>query len=197
MQLYFQEDADKPIKTAGARAPAVVLYVCVDGFLDSLFHQRRHFRAGEFVELVYNTARDIDGYFTGEKKSYYNHTSPGSAATKTELSKYKGKMGRLVNAAGLLNAIKESGSEMRLPNVYVAPGESTVIDLARFFIDGEALVYSVEVADAGIAEASVTDTYMTVKGVSVGFTVIDVTVDGKVHSIMVTVRNGAGNNGWM
>ncbi len=159
--------------------------------------QRRHFRAGEFVELVYNTARDIDGYFTGEKKSYYNHTSPGSAATKTELSKYKGKMGRLVNAAGLLNAIKESGSEMRLPNVYVAPGESTVIDLARFFIDGEALVYSVEVADAGIAEASVTDTYMTVKGVSVGFTVIDVTVDGKVHSIMVTVRNGAGNNGWM
>ena len=159
--------------------------------------QRRHFRAGEFVELVYNTARDIDGYFTGEKKSYYNHTSPGSAATKTELSKYKGKMGRLVNAAGLLNAIKESGSEMRLPNVYVAPGESTVIDLARFFIDGEALVYSVEVADAGIAEASVKDTYMTVKGVSVGFTVIDVTVDGKVHSIMVTVRNGAGNNGWM
>ena len=159
--------------------------------------QRRHFRAGEFVELVYNTARDIDGYFTGEKKSYYNHTSPGSAATKTELSKYKGKMGRLVNAAGLLNAIKESGSEMRLPNVYVAPGESTVIDLARFFIDGEALVYSVEVADAGIAEASVTDTYMTVKGVSVGFTVIDVTVDGKVHSIMVTVRNGAGSNGWM
>ena len=159
--------------------------------------QRRHFRAREFVELVYNTARDIDGYFTGEKKSYYNHTSPGSAATKTELSKYKGKMGRLVNAAGLLNAIKESGSEMRLPNVYVAPGESAVIDLARFFIDGEALVYSVEVADAGIAEASVTDTYMTVKGVSVGFTVIDVTVDGKVHSIMVTVRNGAGSNGWM
>jgi hypothetical protein len=106
-------------------------------------------------------------------------------------------MGRLVNAAGLLNAIKESGSEMRLPNVYLAPGESTVIDLARFFMDGESLVYSAVVADAGIAEVSVTGTCMTVKGMSAGFTVIDVTVDGKVHSIMVTVRNGAGNNGWM
>ena len=159
--------------------------------------QRRHFRSEEFVELVYSTATDIDSYFIGEKKSYYNHSSPGSAATKTELSKYKGKMGRLVNAAGLLNAIKESGSEMRLPNVYIAPGESTVIDLARFFINGEALTYSAVVADAGIAEASITGTCMTVKGLSAGFTVIDITVDGEVHSIMVTVRNGAGSNGWM
>ena len=159
--------------------------------------QRRHFRAEEFIDLVYNTATDIDGYFVGEKKSYYNHSSPGSAATKTELSGYKGKMGRLVNAAELLKAIEGSGSEMRLPNIYITPGESTVVDLARYFKGGEKLAYSAVVADTAIAEATVAGTCMTVKGIAAGFTVIDVTVDGNVHHVMVTVRNGAGSNGWM
>ena len=159
--------------------------------------QRRHFRAEEFIDLVYNTATDIDGYFVGEKKSYYNHSSPGSAATKTELTGYKGKMGRLVNAAELLKAIEGSGSDMLLPNVYIAPGESAVVDLARYFKGGEKLAYSAVVADTAIAEATVAGTCMTVKGIAAGFTVIDVTVDGNVHHVMVTVRNGAGSNGWM
>ena len=159
--------------------------------------QRRHFRAEEFIDLVYNTATDIDGYFVGEKKSYYNHSSPGSAATKTELTGYKGKMGRLVNAAELLKAIEGSGSEMRLPNIYITPGESAVVDLARYFKGGEKLAYSAVVADTAIAEATVAGTCMTVKGIAAGFTVIDVTVDGNVHHVMVTVRNGAGSNGWM
>ena len=159
--------------------------------------QRRHFRAEEFIDLVYNTATDIDGYFVGEKKSYYNHSSPGSAATKTELTGYKGKMGRLVNAAELLKAIEGSGSEMRLPNIYITPGESAVVDLARYFKGGEKLAYSAVVADTAIAEATVAGTCMTVKGIAAGFTVIDVTVDGNVHHVMVTVRSGAGSNGWM
>ena len=159
--------------------------------------QRRHFRAEEFIDLVYNTATDIDGYFTGEKKSYYNHSSPGSAATKTELTGYKGKMGRLVNAAELLKAIEGSGSEMRLPNIYITPGESAVVDLARYFKGGEKLAYSAVVADTAIAEATVAGTCMTVKGIAAGFTVIEVSVDGNVHHVMVTVRSGAGSNGWM
>ena len=159
--------------------------------------QRRHFRAEEFIDLVYNTATDIDGYFVGEKKSYYNHSSPGSAATKTELTGYKGKMGRLVNAAELLKAIEGSGSEMRLPNIYITPGESTVVDLARYFKGGEKLAYSAVVADTAIAEATVAGTCMTVKGIAAGFTVIEVSVDGNVHHVMVTVRSGAGSNGWM
>ena len=159
--------------------------------------QRRHFRAEEFIDLVYNTATDIDGYFVGEKKSYYNHSSPGSAATKTELTGYKGKMGRLANAAELLKAIEGSGSEMRLPNIYITPGESAVIDLARYFKGGEKLAYSAVVADTAIAEATVAGTCMTVKGIAAGFTVIEVSVDGNVHHVMVTVRSGAGSNGWM
>ncbi|MBR5592484.1 MAG: S8 family serine peptidase [Bacteroidaceae bacterium] len=159
--------------------------------------QRRHFRAEEFIDLVYTTSTDIDKYFEGEKMSYYNHSSPGSAATKTELGKYKGKMGRMVNAAALLKAVENGGRDMKLPNVYLAPGKSTEIDLARFFVGGEALTYSAVVADENVAVVSVDGTRMTVQGVAEGFTSIDVTVDGKVHSVMVTVRNGASGNGWM
>lgn len=159
--------------------------------------QRRHFRAQEFIDLVYSTATDIDGYFAGEKKSYYNHSSPGSAATKTDLSKYKGKMGRLVNAAALLRAVENGGHDMKLPNVYLAPAENREIDLARFFVGGERLSYAAKVADAGIATVSVSGTVLTVKGVAEGFTTIDITVDGKVYTVTVTVREGANSNGWM
>lgn len=159
--------------------------------------QRRHFRAHEFIDLVYSTATDIDGYFAGEKKSYYNHSSPGSAATKTDLSKYKGKMGRLVNAGALLRAVENGGHDMKLPNVYLAPAENREIDLARFFVGGERLSYAAKVADAGIATVSVSGTVLTVKGVAEGFTTIDITVDGKVYTVTVTVRDGANSNGWM
>ena len=159
--------------------------------------QRRHFRAEEFVALVYSTATDIDDYFVGEKKSYYNHSSPGSAATKTELSQYKGKMGRLVNAGALLRAVEGAGSEMKLPNVYLAPGECREIELARFFMGGESHSYSAQVADAAIATVGIAGSVMTVKGIAEGFTTIKVTVDGKEHDVLVTVRNGANSNGWM
>ena len=159
--------------------------------------QRRHFRAQEFIDLVYSTATDIDGYFKGEKKSYYNHSSPGSAATKTELSQYKGKMGRLVNAGALLRAIEDAGNEMKLPNIYLAPAESQEIDLSRFFVGGESLTYSAKVADAGVATVSVDGSVMTVNGVAEGFTTIDITVDGQLYCVTVTVRNGANGNGWM
>jgi hypothetical protein len=38
---------------------------------------------------------------------------------------------------------------------------------------------------------------MTVTGASEGFTTIDITVDGKVYTVTVTVRDGANSNGWM
>lgn len=159
--------------------------------------QRRHFRAQEFIDLVYSTATDIDSYFVGEKFSYYNHSSPGAAATKTELSKYKGKMGRLINAGALLRAIDDAGNEMKLPNIYLAPGEAQVIELSRFFVGGESLSYKATVADTGVAKCTVSGRRMTVTGVAEGFTTIKVTVGGKVHTIQVTVRNGANSNGWM
>ena len=106
-------------------------------------------------------------------------------------------MGRLVNAGALLRAVENGGHDMKLPNVYLVPAESRRIDLARFFVSGESLSYSAKVADAGIATVGVTGTVMTVTGVAEGFTTVDITVDDKVYTVTVTVRDSANSNGWM
>lgn len=162
---------------------------------------RRHFTREEFVNLLLETSSDIDSYFTGSKKTCYNHTVNHLQST-TDLAKYRGKMGKLVNAAALLNAIEGAGHEMRLPNLYLAPAKGNTdkaqtIDLARYFIDGESKSYSCSVADASIATAEVNGTKLTVTGVAVGMTTAVVTVDGKEHVITITVRNNANSNGWM
>ena len=158
---------------------------------------RRHFKASEFIELVRSTSTDIDCYFRGDKLSYYNHSSPGACATKTEMSRYIGKMGRLINAGALLSAIEGAGSDMVLPNIYVAPGCSTELNLARFFVGGENLNYTVSVADNSIAKSVVSGTLLTVEGVKEGFTTLKVMAGDKEYTVTVTVRNGANNNGWM
>ena len=165
----------------------ILMTVGTHGFLG--LKQRRNWKT---------TATDIDGYFVGEKKSHYNHSSPGASATKSDLSKYVGKMGRLVNAGALLRAIEGAGSAMRLPNVYVAPGSREQIDLSRYFVGGEALTYSCSVADDNVAKASVAGTMLTVEGVSTGSTSLIVKAsDGSEQSVVVTVREGAAANGWM
>ena len=158
---------------------------------------RRHFTADEFVELLRETSDNIDGYFVGEKLSYYNHSSPGSYATKTMLSQYKGKMGKMVNAGKLLVAIENAGREMTMPNVYVAPGKSVVFDLAKFFVNGENIAYSASVADNNIVSVAVNGTELAVNGVTEGFTTLTVIAGDKSVTVTVTVRKGANNNGWM
>lgn len=159
---------------------------------------RRHFKAEEFIELMKNTAVDIDGYFVGEKQSHFNHTSPGFSVTNRDLSEYRGKMGRLVDAGALLKAIENSGSEMKVPGVYVEPGAMTQVDLARYFVDGETLTYTCTVADASIATVTVTGTHLQVTGVATGATTATIrTGNGKEQTITITVRQGANHNGWM
>ena len=158
---------------------------------------RRHFTAEEFIDLMNKQSDDIEEYFVGEKLTHYNHSSPGSFATKTPLSKYRGKMGKLVNAGKLLKAIEGAGSDMKLPNIYVAPSQEAVIELSRFFIDGDKLTYTSSVDNAEIAKAVINGTEMTVTGVAEGFTLLNVTVADKTYTINITVRNAANNNGWM
>jgi len=159
---------------------------------------RRHFKAEEFMDLMKSTAVDIESHFVGTKLSHYNHTSPGTSVTAMELNKYRGKMGKLVDAGALLTAIESAGSRMILPNVYIAPGERTELDLARYFVDGESLGYSCTVADMAIASGSVIGTKLIVNGTSVGTTSMTITVsNGESQTVMVTVRNNAGVSGWM
>lgn len=157
---------------------------------------RRHFTAEEFIALMNEQSDDIETeYFIGEKLTHYNHSSPGSFATKTPLSKYRGKMGKFVNAGKLLNAIEGAGRDMKLPDVYVAPKTTATIELLRFFKNVGTFTCSVD--NENIAVVSVNGTEITVTGVAEGFTVLNITIDGAEHTVCVTVRNGANGNGWM
>ena len=116
-----------------------------------------------------------------------------------ELGDYIGKMGTgLVDAGALLNSIAGAGSEMKLPNVYVAVGAVCTIDLASYFVNGESLTYSAASSDDAVATAAVNGTLMTVTGVKTGTAQITVQVgNGTSQTIAVTVRKHAGGNGWM
>lgn len=173
---------------------------------------RRHFKAEEFIELMRSTSRDLDGLYINQTKKYhYNHSSAGYSAVQMNLNDYRGKMGRLIDAGALLRAIdgtgnpdgKKAGSDMRVPNVTVAPGEELAIDLAKYFVDGEALDYIVKLASTTAADAKIVDdTQLVVTGVESGVTTATIEVHDKnsqiiaTQTIAITVRK-AGGSGWM
>lgn len=164
--------------------------------------QHRHYRAADFVSLMKKSVKDLDGYYgNGATKTYYmNHTTVGASPDIMDLSKYIGKMGTgLIDAAKLLQGVegKEYSSDMKLPNIYVATEKSTSLNLASYF-EGGSQTYTVAVADANVASASVEGTALVVKGLSVGSTTLTVTaVDGTQQTATITVRKKANNNGWM
>ncbi len=153
----------------------------------------RHFTSEEFKELMYESARNIDEYFEGEKTYYMRHTSAGATPIKMNLAEYKGKMGRLVDAGSLLKTIDGSGRVMRIPNIYLAPNNSTTLTLSNYNIEA---AKSVEVADIAIAEAKLENNILTITAKSIGQTSLTVDAD-KSYSVTITVREGANDNGWL
>ena len=164
--------------------------------------QHRHYRAADFVSLMKKSVKDLDSHYgNGATKTYYmNHTTVGASPDIVELSKYIGKMGTgLIDAAKLLQGVegKEYSSDMKLPNIYVATEKTTSLNLASYF-EGGSQTYTVAVADANVASASVEGTTLVVKGLSVGSTTLTVTAaDGTQQTATITVRKKANNNGWM
>lgn len=161
--------------------------------------KRRHFKATEFIELMKASAKDVYAGYTKKKTKtyYYNHASVGAPATMMELSKYVGKMGAgMVDAGTLLKNIVNSGSDMLIPNLYVALDKTVEMDLARYFAKG-AHTYACTVENTDIATISLSGSVLTVKGVKIGSTKATVNVDGKVQTITVTVRKNANDNGWL
>lgn len=164
--------------------------------------QRRHFKAPEFIELMKESVKDVDGWYQNvkTKKYYRNHLSPsGGSIDEMNLLSYIGKMGTgLTDTALLLNNIEGSGSDMKVPNVYVAEGNKSTINLAYYFVNGENLTYTCTSSDAAIATVAVNGTFMEVSGVKTGTAHIAVKVsNGSEQTIAVTVRKNANDNGWM
>lgn len=160
---------------------------------------RRHFKAEEFIELMKSTARELDPFYVNQTKIYhYNHSTPGYSTVQMNLNDYRGKMGKLIDAGALLRAIGDgAGSDMRVPNIQVAPQATYTIDLAKYFVDGEQLTYTVSVGNSAVATATLEGTVLSVAGQSAGTTTATIGVsDGKKQTIAITVRKGEGN-GWM
>ena len=173
---------------------------------------RRHFKAEEFIELMKSTARDLDSKYAGQTKIYhYNHSSAGYSTVQMNLNDYRGKMGRLIDAGALLRAIdgtgnvdgKPAGSDMRVPNIVVAPREMQTIDLVKYFVGGENFDYIVKLASSTVADAAIVDyTKLVVTGLEPGVTTATIEVHGAnsqvvaKQTIAITVRK-AGENGWM
>ena len=164
--------------------------------------QNRHYRAADFISLMKKSVKDLDSHYqNGATKTYYmNHTTVGASPETIELSKYIGKMGAgLIDAAQLLNGIqnKELSSEMKLPNMYVGIEKTTSLNLAAYFA-GQTEGYSCSVANTSVASATVDGKILIVKGLAAGSTSLTVTAaDGTSQTVTVTVRNSAGNKGWM
>ena len=154
--------------------------------------QRRHFTWSEFRDLMYDTARDIDGYFVGEKLFYMHHTSPGATPIKMNLAEYKGKMGRLTDAGALLKAIDGSGRDMRLPNIYLAPNTSTTLNLGDYFAESTS---SATVTNSAIADVELTNNTLVIRGITDGQTSLEVVCGSVTHYATITVRKGANDNG--
>ena len=173
--------------------------------LSYALQQRRHFKAEEFVELMKATSRDLDHYYVDKTKTYnYNHSSAGYSVVQMNLNDYRGKMGTLVDAGALLKAIGNgAGSDMRVPNITIAPGEVKTIDLAKYFVDGENFYYIVKLASTTAVDAEIANnTQLVVTGIEPGVTTATIEVHNEnsqvinKQSIAITVRK-AGGNGWM
>lgn len=164
--------------------------------------QRRHFKASEFITLMKESVKPVDDYYVGKTKTYYrNHTIAAASPMQVNLSKYIGKMGTgLIDAGKLLDNIdgKTSGSDMKVPNVYVAEGAKSTINLAYYFVNGESLTYTCTSSDDAVATVAVNGTLMDVTGIKTGAAHITVKVsNGTEQTITVTVRKNANDNGWM
>ena len=146
--------------------------------------------------------RSLDGYYeNGATKTYYlNHTTMGASPETIDLGKYVGKMGTgLIDAAKLLDGIKnkELSSDMKLPNVYVGLDKTVKLNLSLYF-DGGTSGFTCTVANAEVAQATAEGNLLSVKGLKAGNTTLTVTsANGKSQTVVVTVRKGAGNNGWL
>lgn len=164
--------------------------------------QHRHYRAADFIALMKKSVKNLDSHYAnGATKTYYmNHTTVGASPETVELGKYIGKMGTgLIDAARLLSNIqnKEYSSDMKLPNMYVATGNTSTLRLDSYF-GGQMSGYSCTVANANVASAFVSGNVLSVKGFAAGSITLTVTAaDGTSQTVVVTVRKSAAGNGWM
>ena len=157
---------------------------------------RKHFKAEEFIAMLYDSATPIDQYMTGTKqyKKYVIDLFESAPMMSLDMNAFRGKMGSgQVNAYGLLKAIEGSGVDMTFPNLYVAVGGQTTA-VPSMYMDGNS--FTVTVNDSSVATAQIVDGKMIVKGLKAGQTEASV-IGSRTDKFVITVREGANGNGWL
>ena len=157
---------------------------------------KRHFKAKDFIELLYQTATPIDEYMTGIKqyKKYIIDLEGSSPMMSFDMKSFKGEMGHgQVNAYALLKAVEGAGVDMTFPNIFVAEGGQATA-LPSMYMDGSS--FSVSVSDPSIATAEIVGGKMIIKGLKAGQTEASVT-GSRTDKFVITVREGAKGNGWL
>ena len=157
---------------------------------------RRHFKAQDFIALMYETATPIDQYMTGIKqyKRYVADLLDSAPMQSLDMKDFKGGMGHgQINAYGLLKAIEGSGVEMTFPNLYVAVGGQTTVSPSMYMEGGS---FTVSVSDSSVATAEVVDGMVVVKGLKAGQTAATIT-GSRTDKFVITVRENANGNGWL
>jgi hypothetical protein len=162
--------------------------------------QHRIVKATELQELLHSTATKLEHLWPANKMFFVYLQSIGKyVPDKMNLSKYKGGMGSgLVNATALLNALDGVGVPMTFPNVYVGVGEKATVVPARYFAGGDKMTYTVEIEKSDIASCTQNGGKLTFEGLKAGSTKATIrTSGGTTQEFLITVRQGAGNLGWM
>ena len=157
---------------------------------------RKEFTLDEFKSLLYSSATPIDEFMTGRKDYYKYAVDVGmNQPMFMDLKDYRGKMGAgQVNAAKFLKAIEGSGSPMRFPNVYVAPGAEVALIPSAFF-EGDS--FTVKIDDESVASSSTSGNKLIIKGLKAGMTNASITMGGDSHYFVITVRKAENTDSWL
>ena len=159
----------------------------------------RHFKASEIIDLLYSTAVPVEPMWGNlETKKYYKYVTDlgTNYYNSMNLNNYRGKMGHgQVNAWNFLKAIEDSGVEMTFPNVTVALGAESRLELGTYFSQTDGI--EVKLDDTGIAQASISAGRLTVKGLAEGQTSATVSGAGQSYRFVVTVRKNISDGGWL
>ncbi|MBO5693692.1 MAG: S8 family serine peptidase [Tidjanibacter sp.] len=157
----------------------------------------------QIKELLCSTAVDIDPYMVGKKeyRRYVADIGP-LQPMQMDLAPFKGQMGAgQVNATRMLQAIAGVGTPIHFPNIYIEEGGSVAIKASRYFVDGDKKSYKVTIANEEVATCRNNAGELLFEGKKVGTTTATISVTSgsttEQHSFTITVRKGAGNNGWL
>ena len=156
----------------------------------------------ELKEAMYSTAVQFDDLLTGKKeyRRYVADIGP-IQPMQMELDLYRNQMGAgQINAAALLGKLSGMGTPIHFPNIYLAEGESKAVAPARYFVDGNKNSYSVVIENSEIAKCESKDGILVFEGLKSGSTTATLKVSGSAneqHTFTITVRAGAGSNGWL